>query len=190
MSPTRGSRRWRLSTVALIAATTLVACDNAGTGEYRDRSIAAVLAADDRFDVLTRILEQDAPAIVLRSLGSTDIDITWFAPTDEAFAALPDALLDALLSYDRRIQAVLDHHAIRGVYSSAELEARARENGRLGTTAGALIELSLSDGELKVDDATVVEADIEAANGVIHVVDAVLIPEFVHLSVGSMTAEG
>jgi uncharacterized surface protein with fasciclin (FAS1) repeats len=137
-----------------------------------------------------RILEQDAPAIVLRSLASTDIDITWFAPTDEAFAALPEGLLDALLSDDERIQAVLDHHAIRGVYSSAELEARARKGGRLGTIAGALIDLSLSNGELKVDDAKVVEGDIEAANGVIHVVDAVLIPEFVHPSVGSMTPGG
>jgi uncharacterized surface protein with fasciclin (FAS1) repeats len=161
----------------------LVACDNGGTGEYPDRSIAAVLAGDDRFDTLVRILEQDAPAVVFRSLADTDADITWFAPTDEAFAALPEGLLDALLSEDRRIQALLNHHALRGVYSSADLEARAGEGGRLGTIAGGLIELSLNNGELKVDDATVVEADIGAANGLIHVVDAVLIPGFIHPSV-------
>ena len=67
---------------------------------------------------------------------------------------------------------------------------RAREGGRLGTIAGALIELSLSNGKLKVDDAKVVEGDIEAANGVIHVVDAVLIPEFIHPSIASMTGGG
>jgi uncharacterized surface protein with fasciclin (FAS1) repeats len=176
----------------LLVSTVLTAC---GGGDeppttYPKGTIAAIMAADDRFDVLTRILEQDAPAIVLRSLANTDIDITWFAPTDEAFAALPEGLLDALLSDDERIQAVLDHHAIRGVHWSAELEARAREDGRLGTIAGALIELSISNGELKMDDATVVEADIEAANGVIHVVDAVLIPEFIHPSVASTTAGG
>lgn len=176
----------------LLASTVLTAC---GGGDeppttYPKGTIAAIMAADDRFDVLMRILEQDAPAIVLQSLASTDTDITWFAPTDEAFAALPQGLLDALLSDDERIEAVLDHHTIRGVYSSAELEARAREGGRLGTIAGALIELRLSNGELKVDDAKVVEGDIEATNGVIHVVDAVLIPEFIHPSVASTMAGG
>jgi uncharacterized surface protein with fasciclin (FAS1) repeats len=168
--------------LALIASITLVACGNENEpGRHPEGSIAAVLAGDDRFDTLMRILEQDAPEIVLRSLSDTDVDITWFAPTDEAFAALPEGVLDALLSDDRSLQAVLDHHAIRGAYSSAELKARAREDGRLGTIAGALIELSLYDGVLMVDEATVIEVDNEAVNGVIHVLDGVLIPEFVYL---------
>jgi uncharacterized surface protein with fasciclin (FAS1) repeats len=168
--------------VALIAAITLAACgDETEPKGYPEGSIASVLAADDRFDTLMRILEQDAPGVVVRSLASTDIDITFFAPTDQAFAALPDGPLDALLSDDRALQAVLDHHAIRGSYSSLELKSRAREDGRLGTIAGALIELSFDDGVLRVDEATVTEFDIEAVNGVVHVVDAVLIPEFVHV---------
>jgi uncharacterized surface protein with fasciclin (FAS1) repeats len=176
------SGRTGYTLVALIASITLAACgDETQSLGYPDGSIAAVLAADDRYDTLMRILEQDAPEVVVRSLASTDIDITFFAPTDEAFAALPDGTLDALLSDDHTLQAVLDHHAIRGAYSSAELEARAREDGRLGTIAGALIELNFSDDVLRVDDAAVIEADIEAVNGVIHVVDAVLIPEFVEL---------
>jgi len=168
--------------VALLAAITLAACGDETEPEgYAEGSIASVLAADNRFDTLMGILEHDAPAVVVGSLASRDVDITFFAPTDQAFAALPDGPLDALLSDDRLLKAVLDHHAIRGAYSSAELKSRAREDGRLGTIAGALIELSLDDGGLRVDEATVIEVDIEAVNGVIHVVDAVLIPEFVHV---------
>jgi uncharacterized surface protein with fasciclin (FAS1) repeats len=168
--------------VALLVAITPAACDDQTEPEgYPEESIASVLASDDRFDTLMRILQHDAPAVVVGSLADPDVDITFFAPTDQAFAALPDGPLDALLSDDRALQAVLDHHVIRGAYSSSELKSRAREDRRLGTIAGALIELSLDDGVLRVDEATVIEVDIDAAIGVIHVVDAVLIPEFVHV---------
>jgi len=113
-----------LALVALMASIILVACgDETEPGEYPEGTIASKLVADDRFDTLMRIVEQDAPEVVLRSLASTDIDITWFAPTDEAFAALPPGTLDALLSDERSLQAVLDHHAVRGAYSSADLKA-------------------------------------------------------------------
>ena len=99
---------------------------------------------------------------------------TVFAPTDDAFAALGDATIANLLEEDNRdlLRAVLTYHVVPGRLTSAEL-ARTRT---LTTLSGQRLDVSFAT-ELRVDEASIVQGNIEASNGVIHVIDSVLMPE-------------
>jgi len=95
-----------------------------------------------------------------------------FAPTDEAFAKIPKEDLDALLSDKEALIAALTYHVVpRKVMAAdvAQLETA-------GTVQGSSLTIDTSDG-VKVDEANVIETDITASNGVIHVIDTVLMPE-------------
>jgi uncharacterized surface protein with fasciclin (FAS1) repeats len=95
-----------------------------------------------------------------------------FAPTNEAFEALPEGVLDALLLEENQdvLTSILTYHVVSGEVTSDMVEP-----GEVATVQGATIELG-TDGGVTVNDATVVIADVEASNGVIHAIDAVLIP--------------
>ena len=95
---------------------------------------------------------------------------TVFAPTDEAFAKIPKAQLDALLKDKAKLTAVLTYHVVPGKVMAADVKA-----GAVTTVQGAPINVSTTGG-VKVNDANVVATDVEASNGVIHVIDAVLLP--------------
>ncbi len=97
---------------------------------------------------------------------------TVFAPTDEAFAKIPKADLDALLKDKAKLTAVLTYHVFAGNASAADL----RGLKDLSTANGGRIKIDATRG-LKVDGATVIKADVPASNGVIHVIDTVLIPK-------------
>ncbi len=99
---------------------------------------------------------------------------TVFAPTDDAFAAVPQETLDALLADPQgALTDVLTYHVVPGKVMSTDLS-----DGMMVETAnGASLEITVNDdGTVMVGDATVVTADIETANGVIHVIDTVLVP--------------
>jgi transforming growth factor-beta-induced protein len=99
--------------------------------------------------------------------------LTVFAPSDEAFAQLPDGTVDSLLSDPVKLNQVLTYHLVPGVILAGEVTGRRRAP----TVNGESLPLSLSlDGCIHVDGAHVVAADLEAANGVIHVIDRVLLP--------------
>ncbi len=100
---------------------------------------------------------------------------TVFAPTDEAFAKLPAGTVDSLLKPENKakLQAVLTYHVVSGKVPSSE----ATKLTSAKTVNGKELKLSATGGGLKVDNATVVKADIEASNGVIHVIDAVVLPQ-------------
>lgn len=180
---------WAVLATAAIVSIAAAACNEAAEKPegYPKGTIAAILAADGRFDTLMSIIEQDAPRVFLDSLttveaGGQEIDITWFAPTDEAFAAVPSEVLDALLQDDNvgDLQTVLDHHTILRAYSLAELMSKAESiQPKVQPIGGGPISLTLVDGELHVDDATVIDGDIDAANGVIHVINALMVPDSV-----------
>ncbi|MCR9124784.1 MAG: fasciclin domain-containing protein [Rhodobacteraceae bacterium] len=98
---------------------------------------------------------------------------TVFAPTDEAFAALPEGTVATLLMPENKDQlvSILTYHVVAGKVMSTDLT-----DGMTATTVqGGTITIDLSDG-VKINDATVTAADIEASNGVIHVIDAVILP--------------
>jgi uncharacterized surface protein with fasciclin (FAS1) repeats len=99
---------------------------------------------------------------------------TVFAPTDDAFAALPEGTLDALLADPKgELADVLTYHVAGGKVMSTDLS----DGMKIDTVNGAQLTVKIgSDGKVMIDDAMVVTADIETSNGVIHVIDAVLIP--------------
>ncbi|MEM6867965.1 MAG: fasciclin domain-containing protein [Cyanobacteria bacterium P01_C01_bin.121] len=117
--------------------------------------LAAALAAAD----LTEILGSEGP-------------FTVFAPTDDAFAALPEGSVDQLLMPENKdvLVQVLTYHVVPGAILSTDLE-----DGGVATVEGSEVEIAIAD-TVTVNNANVVAADIEASNGVIHVIDRVIIP--------------
>ncbi len=103
---------------------------------------------------------------------------TVFAPTDEAFAALPDGALDALLLPENQavLAQILTYHVVPGTVLSTDLAS-----GAVATVQGEDVEVAV-DGGVTVNGATVVLADVTASNGVVHVIDAVLIPPSVDVA--------
>lgn len=97
---------------------------------------------------------------------------TVFAPTDEAFAALPEGTVESLLQPENKakLTSILLYHVAAGNVTSDQIQA-----GPLKSAEGSNLSITVDEG-VKVDNANVVKADIEADNGVIHVVDQVLLP--------------
>ena len=142
----------------------------APTAFAQDSNIVETAQAAGSFETLLAA----ATAAGLADTLSTD-EYTVFAPTDEAFAALPEGTVDNLLLEENRQQLtdILLYHVVPGRVMSTDLT-----DGMEAATAleGRSVVINTTDG-VTVGPATVVQADIEASNGVIHVIDAVLIPE-------------
>jgi len=96
---------------------------------------------------------------------------TVFAPTDEAFAKIPKADLDALLKDKAKLTSILTYHVVAGKVMAADVKA-----GKVKTVQGSEITISTMSG-VKVDNANVIKTDITADNGVIHVIDSVVMPK-------------
>jgi len=96
---------------------------------------------------------------------------TVFAPTDEAFAKIPKADLDALLKDKKKLASVLTYHVVAGKVMAADVKA-----GKVKTVQGSELTITTSAGVM-VDNAKVVKTDIVADNGVIHVIDTVIMPK-------------
>jgi uncharacterized surface protein with fasciclin (FAS1) repeats len=121
-------------------------------------TLAAALQAADLVDTL----KGDGPYTV-------------FAPTDEAFAKLPDGTVETLLMPENKDQlvAILTYHVVPGTVTAEQVVTMTEAK----TVNGAMVEIAVVDGTVKIDDAQVTQADIMTSNGVIHVIDTVLIPE-------------
>ncbi len=96
---------------------------------------------------------------------------TVFAPTDEAFAKIPKAKLDALLKDKAALTKILTYHVVAGKVMAADVKA-----GKVKTVQGSMVTLSTKGG-VKVNGAKVVAADVAADNGVIHAIDKVIMPK-------------
>jgi uncharacterized surface protein with fasciclin (FAS1) repeats len=99
---------------------------------------------------------------------------TVFAPTDEAFAKLPAGTVENLLKPENKaqLQAVLTYHVVPGKVTAADV----MKMNSAKTVQGQNVRIRVVDGKVKIDDATVVGADVAASNGVIHVIDSVILP--------------
>lgn len=98
---------------------------------------------------------------------------TVFAPTDEAFAQIPQETLQAVLADKEKLTAILTYHVVPGKLMAADVV----NSTQLQTVQGQSITVSVEGGTVRVDDATVIQTDIEADNGVIHVIDKVIMPK-------------
>ena len=103
-----------------------------------------------------------------------DGPFTVFAPTDDAFAKLPDGTVENLLKPENKDQlvSILTYHVVPGKVMSSDIAGKQLE---AETVEGSKLSIDATDG-VKVDNATVVSADVEASNGVIHVIDTVVLP--------------
>ena len=97
---------------------------------------------------------------------------TVFAPTDEAFAKLPAGTLESLLADTAQLTKVLTYHVVSGKVMAADVVTLTSAP----TVEGSELAVDASSGSVKVNNATVTQTDVEADNGVIHVIDTVLIP--------------
>jgi uncharacterized surface protein with fasciclin (FAS1) repeats len=95
-----------------------------------------------------------------------------FAPTDAAFAKIPQADLDALLKDKAKLTSVLTYHVVPG-----KVMAKDVKSGAVKTVQGSAFDVRAAGGKVMVDNATVTKADISASNGVIHVIDTVILPK-------------
>jgi len=144
-----------ISTLALTAATV----------QAKDIVDTAVAAGD--FKTLAFALEKAGLIDTLKDKGP----FTVFAPTDAAFAKVPKKDLDALLADKSKLASVLTYHVVPGTVMAKDVKA-----GKVKTVQGSDLTLSTSDG-VKVDGANVVKTDIVADNGVIHVIDSLVLPK-------------
>ncbi len=97
---------------------------------------------------------------------------TVFAPTDEAFAKIPKEQLDALLKDKEKLTSILTYHVVSGKVMAADVKS-----GEVKTVQGNSLMVKAAEGKVSVDNANVIKTDISASNGVIHVIDTVIIPK-------------
>ncbi|MFN3704538.1 MAG: fasciclin domain-containing protein, partial [Thermoflexales bacterium] len=132
--------------------------------------IVEVAAAAGSFQTLAAALEAAGLVDVLKGEGP----FTVFAPTDDAFAKLPaDTLADLLKPENKdKLTAILTYHVVPGKVMAADVVKLTSAK----TVEGSEVKITVDGSTVKVDDATVVQTDIEASNGVIHVIDSVILP--------------
>lgn len=131
------------------------------------KDIVETAVAAGSFKTLATALQAAGLVDTLKGKGP----FTVFAPTDEAFAKIPKADLDALLKDKAKLTAVLTYHVVGGQVMAKDVKA-----GSVKTVQGSNITLATMGG-VTVNNAKVVSADVAASNGVIHVIDTVLMPK-------------
>jgi uncharacterized surface protein with fasciclin (FAS1) repeats len=136
----------------------------------------SIVATADKAGTFKTLLTA-CKAAGLDSTLSSDGPFTVFAPTDEAFSKLPAGTIEMLLKPENKdtLAAVLKYHVVSGrVFSNDAIKA-----GKAATVQGDEITITTAGSSVKINDATVVAADLDATNGVIHVIDAVILPKAV-----------
>lgn len=118
-------------------------------------------------------LVQAVEAAGLAETLSGDGPFTVFAPSDDAFARLPEGTIEGLLEDTDKLQAVLTYHVVPGRMLAADVAGQKQ----IETVQGGELEIEQANGAVKVGGARVIQADVKVDNGVIHVIDAVLLPK-------------
>ena len=155
----------------------------ARTAEMEANSIAAKAMGNSDLSTLVSALQAADLAQTLKSEG----EYTVFAPTNEAFNKVPKATLDNLMKPENKeqLQGLLKYHVLQGKMNAADVLAKIKEaNNKLDVTTlnGEVLTLSEKGGKVMIKDAkgnmaTVTSADMDASNGVVHVIDKVLMPK-------------
>ena len=194
-------RRTAIAVVTAATALTLVACSSSSDETATAETSAAASAPAEASEAPAEEMTEESEEMTEETGAGTIVDVasntegfstlvaavgaaglaetlsgegpfTVFAPTDEAFAALPEGVLDALLLPENKdvLAKILTYHVVAGQVLAADVT-----DGDVPTVEGQTIALSTADG-VTVNGAKVVQADVMADNGVIHVIDAVILP--------------
>ncbi len=134
------------------------------------QDIVEIASTDGRFGTLVTALQTAELVEALKAKGP----FTVFAPTDDAFEALPAGTLEGLLEPEAKDQLIrlLKHHVVEGKVTAADAQGLSEAP----TMAGTTLAIQAKDGGVIIGGAKVVQADVKSKNGIIHVVDAVLLP--------------
>ncbi len=152
--------------LALAATTALAAAPAIAMND--EKTIVETAVEAGSFTTLVAAVEAAGLVETLSGEGP----FTVFAPTDEAFAALPEGTVEGLLEDPEALASILTYHVVAGSVMSGDLS-----DGMMATTVnGSDITISIADGVVMINDATVAAAVIETSNGVIHVIDSVILP--------------
>lgn len=131
-------------------------------------TIVEVAVADGRFKTLVAAVKAAGLVEALSGKGP----LTVFAPTDDAFAKLPAGTVEGLLKDVSTLKNILLYHVVSGKVKAADVVKLTSAE----TLLGKPIQISVQGGQVKINDATVIIPDIEASNGVCHVIDSVILP--------------
>jgi uncharacterized surface protein with fasciclin (FAS1) repeats len=149
----------------MLAALCALAALPASAGDIVDTAVAG------KFNTLVAAVKAAGLVDTLKGEGP----FTVFAPTDEAFAKLPAGTLESLLKPENkaRLQSILTYHVVPGKVMSRDVVKL--DSAR--TVQGSSVAIKTHDGKVMVNGARVIKADVETSNGVIHVIDTVILPE-------------
>lgn len=149
--------------IAAIAALLFAASANA-----QEKDIVDTAAEAGSFQTLLAAVRAAGLESVLRGEGP----FTVFAPTDAAFRKLPAGTVEELLANPEKLKAILTYHVVPGRVMASEVVKLSEAK----TVNGETVDIEVKEGVVKVDNARVVQTDIRTSNGVIHVIDTVILP--------------
>jgi uncharacterized surface protein with fasciclin (FAS1) repeats len=165
------------TTLAAVAAVTVM-MPTAGSAQshshaeaHNVKDIVAVAIEAGSFKTLVAAVQAAGLVEVLQGAGP----FTVFAPTDEAFAKLPAGTVEALLADKEKLAAILTYHVVAGRVQAGDILKAGTATPT--TVQGQTLHVRVVNGAVMVDGATVISADVGASNGVIHVIDTVLLPK-------------
>lgn len=156
---------------ALLTLPTLASAQPAAKGMADAKTIVEIAAENGNFNTLVAAVKAAGLVETLQGDGP----FTVFAPTDAAFAKLPAGTVEALLKDKQKLASILTYHVVAGKVMAGDV---VKSNGaKPATVNGQSLDITLKAGKVYVNGAQVVTADIVASNGVIHVIDTVVLPK-------------
>lgn len=138
-----------------------------GFSASQTKNIVQVASSDPQFSTLVTAIKTAGLVSTLSGKGP----FTVFAPTNEAFAKLPKGTLEKLLKNPKELAKILTYHVVSGNIMSKDIKT-----GPVKSVEGQYLNILVADGSVTVNGAKVTKADIKSSNGVIHVIDKVLLP--------------
>jgi uncharacterized surface protein with fasciclin (FAS1) repeats len=175
-----------VSVVLLSGSICLVGCSDTKTPKTDEADAPATMSeagSEKAMDIVDTAVGNDDFKTLVAAVTAADLvetlksegPFTVFAPTDAAFAALPEGTVEDLLKPENKdkLIAVLTYHVVAGKVMAADVV----ELTSAKTVQGGEVTIAVTDGKVTVDGANVTATDIECSNGVIHVIDAVILPE-------------
>jgi uncharacterized surface protein with fasciclin (FAS1) repeats len=156
--------------IGTLAALVLTSASTMTTVNAQSKDIVETAVAAGSFKTLAKALQAADLVSTLKGTGP----FTVFAPTDEAFAALPPGTLENLLKPENKakLQRILTYHVVSGKVTASDVVKLKSANA----VSGDAIRIATENGGVTVDGANVIKTDIAASNGIIHVIDAVILP--------------
>lgn len=161
----------KLKITYFVCLLALILTSFSSSAQAQTKDIVDTAVAAGNFKTLATALTEAGLIDTLKGAGP----FTVFAPTDEAFAKLPKGTVEALLKDKAALTKILTYHVVKGNVMAAQV---VKLNGKnVATVEGSTVKVKVKGGKVMVNNANVVKTDIACSNGVIHVIDTVIMPK-------------